>query len=122
MGGRALAEAVLCFRKMLSLPTVTSVPADLVLPSVSHTITLREGLGSCYGSSCIFVYFLCILTPLPFAYLQYQKQLLILFQSCVPKRGAVGTISSLLRVIQEGINRALEFDIGLIAASLSPLW
>lgn len=61
-------------------------------------------------------------SPAPFAYLEYQKQLLILFQFfCVPKRGAVETISSLLRVIQEGINRALEFDIGLIAASLSPL-
>lgn len=110
---------------MLSLPTVTSVPADLVLPSVSYTITLQEGLGSCYGSSYLFMYFLCILTlspPTPFAYLEYQKQLLILFQFCVPKRGAVETISSLLRVIQEGINRALEFDIGLIAASLGPLW
>jgi len=82
--GHALAEALLWFRKTLSLLTVTSVSADLVLPSVSHTITLQEGLGSHYGSSCVFMYFLCILTPSPqplFACLEYEKQLLIFFFS-----------------------------------------
>lgn len=76
--------------------------------------------------------FLCIdvlsmhfnLTPTaPFAYLKYQKQLSIFFQFfCVPKRGPVETISSLLRFIQECINRALEFEVGLTAASPSPLY
>lgn len=40
----------------------------------------------------------------------------------MPKRGPVEIISSLLKVIQEGINRTLEFDMGLTAASLSPLY
>lgn len=33
--------------------------------TLSHTITLQEGLGSCYGSSCVLMYFLCILTSPP---------------------------------------------------------
>lgn len=64
------------------------------------------------------------LTPTtPFAYLEYQKQLSLLFQFfCVPKRGPVEKISSVLRFIQECINRALVFEVGLTAASLSPLY
>lgn len=39
----------------------------------------------------------------------------------MPKKGGGETISLLLRVTQKGINRVLEFNIGLTAASFSSL-
>lgn len=116
-------ETLLGFIKTLSLPTVTSLPADDFFLSVSRTKILQKSWLFLWPFFCIQILSVHFYVPPhpPIACLEYQKQLLVLFQFfCVPKRGPVESISFLL-TYSKGTNRVLVFGIGPIAVSFSSL-
>lgn len=94
------------------------------MTSSSHAPKFFRSLDSSCDISSVFRCFLCtFMSPHhpPIACLEYQKQLLVLFQFfCVPKRGPVESISFLL-TYSKGTNRVLVFGIGPIAVSFSSL-
>lgn len=120
LGGHILAETLLCFIKTVTTHShfCSCWPVPLLcITQFLRILALFMAFPVYSDTFCAFSH----MAPVSDTLLEYQKQLLNLFQFfCVPKRGAVESIACYW-VTQKGISRVLEFNIGLIAASFSSL-